>query len=79
MEKIKINITYGKTTPGIMDLKDEISDLESEDMDIEIIEFREAESDEIKVEVKTDCGTKKFVYKGRGSLREAIEETRCKF
>lgn len=75
--KIKINITYGIKSPDIMDLKDEISELDSANYDIEIIEFRQANSDEIKVEVKTECGSKKFVYDGRGKLKEAIEEIKC--
>ena len=78
--KIKIQITVGKDSDDVYVLRDELSDLQS-DEDVEIVEIRENDDTDtpIKVSVKSDCGEKKFIYKSRGDIVKAINEVSCKF
>jgi uncharacterized protein YpuA (DUF1002 family) len=80
-EQVKVYITYGKDNDEVLDLRKELSEMDKDEVDIQIVETRENDDPlaPVRVKVETGCGTKEFEYRRNGDLRQAIEETMCRF
>jgi len=80
-ETVKVYVTYGKNNEDVLDLREELSEIDRDEIDIQIVETRENDDPyaPVRVKVETACGSKEFEYRRIGDLKSAIEETMCKF